>query len=93
MYVYLDLLSQPRFLICPYQPSEDSQVSAAYWSDDPWEVELSVVIGLALTKYPKAVFVDIGAGIGSHALYAAAQRRKVSNFLALAYLFFFFISL
>jgi FkbM family methyltransferase len=68
-------VTNPAFSICVYAHSE---FVSDYWRKHrKYEPDIEQQIYSILHKNPKMGFVDIGANIGSHALYAGAMGRKV----------------
>lgn len=63
----------PSFMICVYQKHKDIFVSDGILRTGSWEPLISVLIKNLLQKHSKndVVFVDVGANLGIHGLYAA----------------------
>ena len=62
-----------------YRRSEDVHVSGSILSTGSWEKNISKIIKMLLNKYvhKSTVFLDIGANLGIHSLYAAKLGFKV----------------
>ena len=69
----------PSFMICVYQKSRDIFVSDGILRTGSWEPHISVLIKSLLQVHSKSdiVFVDVGANLGIHGLYAAKLGYKV----------------
>ncbi|KAL3864904.1 hypothetical protein ACJMK2_006551 [Sinanodonta woodiana] len=67
----------PKFNICLYENSEDIYISVSIRSQGLWDNDLTLKIHAALTLYPNATFIDIGANIGYFALYACTLSKNV----------------
>ena len=63
--------------ICIYPTTRDIWVSRYIRDYGGWELGMSRAILLAMDKYPRATFLDIGANLGSHSLRVAKYSRKV----------------
>ena len=64
--------------ICAHDPLIDMYISKAALLGTGWELATTRLIGKALEFAGRdAVFLDVGANIGSHAMYAAAMGRSV----------------
>ena len=64
---------KPQFTICVYEMKDDIYVSYRILKSGIWEKEISELIKDMLLRYdPKEiVFLDVGANLGFHTLYAA----------------------
>ena len=76
------LLSQPTFKICLHNTTTDSYVSGTLKEGRAWEPEISNFVKVGLENYDavaakSAVFLDVGANIGTHTLYALATGHRV----------------
>ncbi|KAL3884902.1 hypothetical protein ACJMK2_025001, partial [Sinanodonta woodiana] len=69
--------TNPRFNICLYGLNEDLLVSKAIRTEGLWANDLTLKLRAALTLYPNATFVDIGANIGYFTLYACTLSKCV----------------
>ncbi|KAL3884725.1 hypothetical protein ACJMK2_025002 [Sinanodonta woodiana] len=69
--------TNPRFNICLYGLNEDLFVSKAIRTEGLWANDLTLKLRAALTLYPNATFVDIGANIGYFTLYACTLSKSV----------------
>lgn len=67
----------PKFHICVYPNEEDIYISAALTSQGVWEPYITRVLQLALTRFPEAVVIDVGANIGYYTLLTAAMGHQV----------------
>ena len=69
----------PSFMICVYEKSRDIFVSDGILTTGSWEPHISVLIKNLLQVHSKndIVFVDVGANLGIHGLYAAKLGYKV----------------
>lgn len=69
--------TDPNFTICVYESYEDIYISAALRSDGVWEPYITPLFKKALSNFPNAMVIDIGANIGYYTLLAAAAGRDV----------------
>ena len=63
--------------ICLFPTNQDIWVSGGIRQHGGWELGWNKAIMDALTKYPNAAFLDIGANIGMHSLVAAKKGHQV----------------
>ncbi|KAL3864738.1 hypothetical protein ACJMK2_006395 [Sinanodonta woodiana] len=69
--------TDPKFNICLYEISEDIHVSSSIRLYGHWANDLTLKIHAALTFYPNATFIDIGANIGYFTLYSCTLSKHV----------------
>ena len=67
----------PALKICIYPPDMDIWVSAGVRGYGGWEMGITQSIINAFVKYPRAVFLDIGANVGMHGLTVAKYGQHV----------------
>ena len=62
-----------------YGDKDDVWVSRSIIKNGYWEKDIGILIGTLLTKFTNgdALFLDIGANLGIHSLYAARLGFKV----------------
>ena len=70
---------QPSFTICVYGNQEDRVISKSVLSSGKWEPGISLTIYDILLRHAdlEALFVDVGANLGIHGLYAAKLGYRV----------------
>ena len=70
---------KPHFTICVYEMKKDIYVSYRILKSGIWEKEISELIKDMLLRYDQQdiVFLDVGANLGFHSLYAAKLGYKV----------------
>jgi 2-polyprenyl-3-methyl-5-hydroxy-6-metoxy-1,4-benzoquinol methylase len=76
--VHSFLKFQPEFIICVYEAKKDHWVSKEILQNGTWEPGISLTIKLLLEQADKDIlFLDIGANLGIHSLYAAKLGYRV----------------
>eukprot|EP00095_Tigriopus_kingsejongensis_P008465 maker-scaffold18_size714446-snap-gene-3.25 protein:Tk08465 transcript:maker-scaffold18_size714446-snap-gene-3.25-mRNA-1 annotation:"hypothetical protein CGI_10008025" len=71
-------LGQVGYHLCLHDVSQDMYISGFIANGTLWEPKLSMHIGNLLSTYgPDALFLDIGANIGTHSLYVAQLGHQV----------------
>ena len=69
---------QPEFIICIYDANDDIFVSKSIFEKRTWEKGISLTIKLLLEQMNQdSLFLDIGANLGIHSLYAAKLGYRV----------------
>ena len=70
---------KPQFTICVYEMKQDIYVSSGILRYGIWEKEISELIKDTLLRFDPRdiVFLDVGANLGFHSLYAAKLGYKV----------------
>ena len=72
------LHDQPEFIICVYKSEEDRYVSNSILKHGTWELGISIIIKLLLEQSDQNIlFLDVGANLGIHSLYAASLGYRV----------------
>lgn len=69
--------SVPSFKICVYQPERDIFISAGLLSSGIWEPHITRAFQTALSRFPQATVIDVGANIGYYSLLSSAMGHKV----------------
>ncbi|CAG5116970.1 unnamed protein product, partial [Candidula unifasciata] len=69
--------SVPSFKICLYEPEKDRFISAGLLTTGLWEPFITRAFQVALSRYPDATIIDVGANIGYYSLLASAMGHKV----------------
>ena len=69
--------TNPGFVVCTHNPSVDVFISASILENGIWEPEISKILKIILIEYPTAWFLDLGANIGFHSLFAAKLGHQV----------------
>ena len=76
--IQTSLQFQPEFIICVYEANEDHFVSNSILHHGTWETGISITIKMLLEHAgPNTLFLDIGANLGIHSLYAAKLGYRV----------------
>ena len=69
---------QPEFIICVYEAQKDIWVSKSILEKGTWEPQISLTVKLLLEQMNQDImFLDIGANLGIHSLYAAKLGYRV----------------
>ncbi|KAK3585310.1 hypothetical protein CHS0354_040258 [Potamilus streckersoni] len=69
--------TSPSFKICIYPRERDIFISESLIAQGMWDSGQTNLIQTALTTFPEAIFIDIGANIGYFSLLARAMDRAV----------------
>ena len=69
----LSTKTEPSFHMCTYPSKRDRFISSALQTDGIWEPYITSIMQVALNKYPKGIFIDVGANIGYYSLMAAKR--------------------
>ena len=76
--IQTSLRFQPEFIICVYEAEEDHWVSKYILQYGTWEPGLSITIKILQEQADQDIlFLDIGANLGIHSLYAAKLGYRV----------------
>ena len=69
------LYFQPHYFICTFSAKIDAYVSGSIRSGKGWEGQMSTLLVKMLKNYgEKAILLDFGTNIGSHALFGAINK-------------------
>ena len=69
---------QPEFIICVYEAKDDIWISKGLLEKGKWEIGISFTVKLLLEQMNQDIlFLDIGANLGVHSLYAAKLGYRV----------------
>lgn len=69
--------TEPSFVLCCYDPTVDKYVSGDIMKYGLFEKQYSDVLKKLLQSHPSALFLNIGANLGNHALFGAALGHQV----------------